>query len=112
MTGEQLERESYDSHNTTATCEQCGTSIDVEDESYGVSMDGESYCCDVCMDSAVKISARGGTGLSGDRFSSDASLNEVEITVWNRPNRQVALKSAFDLAEVLFEGAPAYIREG
>ena len=108
ISGEQLERASYDPQNNQAVCAECGASIELDEGDYGVSLDGEKYCCWDCMKEAVKISSYHHTTI-GDYWSASATLGNVEVSIRNQPDQQTALKEAFNLAEINWEGVPAYI---
>jgi len=107
MTGEQLERTSYDNHNTIAECAECGARFDVEDVEHGVSIDGDSYCCPDCMTTSVKIDAF--YGKCSGNWIANAELSELSVCISNQPDKKTALKEAFELAEINWEGIPAYI---
>ena len=92
--------------NTLATCSECGARFDVEDGDYGVSLNGEAYCCSSCMDECVTVSSFKGS-MTG--WMADASLENVEVCIRRQPDQQTALKEAFSLAEINWEGIPAYI---
>ena len=109
ITGEQLEASSYDKPNTTAECSECGTMIDVEQECYGVSIDGEKHCCWGCSKAFAMLGSICMTPpLWG--YLGIANYKGEEITT-KRSQERESLERAAELAELAW-GVKSYIERG
>jgi len=105
--------ESHFYPDTTATCAECGVKFDVEQEvEYGISRDGERYCCFNCISDVTRLSS---IHYSDRRWGASAEvgtgLGRVTVEALGRSQAQ-ALKEAEDCGEMINEGVNAYITEG
>ena len=109
ITGEQLERASYDPPNITVKCHECGAEIDLNRDNYWPSPDGERFCCfdchkDVSIINTFKIEpylciaeACHGDGLD---------IVKVEVRARTEPE---AIKKACEYADMINEGVGCYL---
>lgn len=115
ITGEQLERAAYHDNNTTAHCHECGANIDVEQDTYGQSIDGEKYCCYDCREDFARLHTLFCNHIN--RWLADAGLHkdgrwgDGECVETRHANEHEALKRAAEMAEMVW-GVKSYIERG
>ena len=112
ITGEQLEKASYDKPNCTAHCHECGEKIDTDQEIYGISRDGERHCCYECLDNVIRLSSLHYThrGIFGG-FAEHGKGNDRVIVEVRANSQQEALKKAEEYAGYTLEGVNAYVED-
>jgi hypothetical protein len=98
-----LESESYNDNNTIAHCHECGASIDTEQDCYGVSIDGERFCCWDCRKEFAML----GTVFHkhyepNGKWGGYASFDGEEVSTL-RATETEALKRAEELAEYAWD---------
>ena len=107
MTADQLETAAYEAAQTKAICSECGTIIDTEQDYHGISINGESYVCEMCIKDFAKLTVIKKFSEPGTFFAS-ASHNREELTTDYYTDEKAALKRAEYLAELCF-GVKSFI---
>lgn len=94
MTGEQLERASWDEPDTTATCNECGRDFDTDKEIYAEGKN-ETVCCAECFgNSAIIVQVMN----HDDFYNANASFGNVDICITDE-SRAVAISMLSDWLE-------------
>ena len=104
--------EKYFYPDTTVKCSECGGIIDVEQDYYGESIDGERFCCQDCKDDFAMLTAiKTKTFPLAKMFFAVADYNSEEILTGHYMSETQALKRAEELAEFAWE-VESYIERG
>lgn len=108
MTGEQLEATSYDKHDCTEKCCECGTIINKETEVYGESINREKYCCYDCLPEFARLRAFKHIGMT--KYIASARYDGEEISLENIDETR-ALKRLEELANYAWT-VKSYVERG
>ena len=105
---DKLEYDAFHDCNTKATCYECGAEIDVEQDDYLISRDGERFCCGSCDVNRLHAINHGDYwgGYASNGSILDGTLIEVSVQA---NSREEALKKAEDYGEMINEGVNAYV---
>lgn len=107
-----LESQAFHDNKTTTACHKCGTAIDVEQDHYGVSMNGEEYICTSCAtDAALMRAIESKYGDEPAKYFACARYQDEEVTTASYWSRTAAFKRAAELAEFTWD-VKSYIEEG
>jgi hypothetical protein len=104
MTGEQLETGSYDRHKGEATCSVCRATFDANEDSHGVSRDGETYACRDCVGTVALLRSSKSVDFQKlEYWTAEARFDGEELQTSRYPSQQAALKRAAEMAEYCWD---------